>query len=113
MEKSVVQRIKELDAEGTKLLGQAKEEALRNANEAVSELNALGFNYQLTTAKRQKSGVKMQKSGAKKELEIKHVSCAICGFATSPPHDMRSHRSQKKKAPLTAAELGQKGLVRV
>jgi ribosomal protein L37E len=106
MGKSAIQRIKELDAERSKLLEQAKEEALRKANEAVAELNALGFNYQLTIAKR-------RKSGAEKELEIKGGSCAICGFATSPPHDMRSHRWQKKKAPFTAAELGQKGLVRV
>jgi ribosomal protein L37E len=107
MRKSAIQRIKELDAERTKLLEQAKEEALRKANEALAELNALGFHYQLTIAKR-------QKSGAEKELEIKDGSpCAICGFGTSPPHDMRSHRWQTKKAPFTAAELGQRGLVRV
>src|ERR1700747_2437381 len=106
MGKSATQRIKELDAERTKLLAQEKEEVLRKANEAVAELNALGFNYQLTVVKR-------QKPGAKRKLEIKNGFCAICGFATSPAHDMRSHRWQKKKASFTAAELVQKGLGRV
>jgi hypothetical protein len=39
--------------------------------------------------------------------------CPICEFQTSPPHDGRTHRNQKKKAPFSAAELKEKGLVKV
>jgi hypothetical protein len=48
-DKSAIQRIKELDEERAALFEQAKEEALRRANEAVSDLNALGLKYRLVT----------------------------------------------------------------
>ena len=46
-DQSPIQRIKELDKERAALFEQAKEEALRRANEAVEDLNALGLNYRL------------------------------------------------------------------
>jgi hypothetical protein len=46
-EKTAIQRIKELDQERATLFEQAKEEALRRANQAVEDLNALGLNYRL------------------------------------------------------------------
>ncbi|MDQ0316423.1 hypothetical protein [Amorphus orientalis] len=46
---SVLDRIKELDQERSKLLQEAKSEALANAQKAVEELNALGFNYRLVS----------------------------------------------------------------
>ena len=46
-DKTPIQRIKELDQERATLFGQAKEEALRRANQAVEDLNALGLNYRL------------------------------------------------------------------
>ena len=48
-DKSPIQRIKELDQERATLFEQAKEEALRRANQAVEDLNALGLNYRLVT----------------------------------------------------------------
>jgi DNA-binding protein H-NS len=39
--------------------------------------------------------------------------CPICAFQTTPPHDGRTHRSQKKKAPFSVAELTDKGLAKV
>jgi hypothetical protein len=48
VEKSAIQRIKELDDERAKIFDQAKEEALQKATQAVADLNALGLNYQLT-----------------------------------------------------------------
>jgi DNA-binding protein H-NS len=39
--------------------------------------------------------------------------CPICDFQTTPPHDRRAHRYQKKKAPLSAQELKEKGLTKV
>jgi hypothetical protein len=48
-DKTPIQRIKELDQERATLFAQAKEEALRRANQAVEDLNALGLNYRLVT----------------------------------------------------------------
>lgn len=42
---SVIDELKELDAKRDQLIKQAKEDALRKANEAIADLNALGFNY--------------------------------------------------------------------
>ena len=46
-EKTAIQRIKELDQERATLFEQAKEEALRRANQAVEDLNSLGLKYRL------------------------------------------------------------------
>jgi hypothetical protein len=48
-EKTAIQRIKELDQERATLFQQAKEEALRRANQAVEDLNSLGLKYRLVT----------------------------------------------------------------
>jgi hypothetical protein len=48
-DQSPIQRIRELDKERAALFEQAKEEALRRANQAVEDLNALGLNYRLVT----------------------------------------------------------------
>ncbi len=57
---------------------------------------------------RKKAGAATAKGkGAKSEV------CPICGFQTMPPHDKRAHRYQKKKAPLSAAELTEKGLAKL
>jgi len=44
---------------------------------------------------------------------VKADVCPICDFQTTPPHDRRAHRFQKKKAPLSAEELKEKGLTKV
>jgi hypothetical protein len=46
-DKTMIQRIKELDQERVTLFEQAKEEALRGATQAVKDLNALGLRYRL------------------------------------------------------------------
>jgi hypothetical protein len=46
-DQSAIQRIKELDKERAALFEQAKDEALRRANQAVEDLNALGLHYRL------------------------------------------------------------------
>jgi hypothetical protein len=57
-EKSAIERIKDLDAERAALFEQAKEEALKKATDAISDLMALGLDYQLTNgaAKPAKTG---------------------------------------------------------
>jgi hypothetical protein len=108
-EKSAIQRIKDLDAERASIFDHAKEEALEKAKAAVAELNGLGFNYTLTngTGKQAKAGL------AKGKRTIKAAACPICEFQTTPPHDGRTHRNQKKKSAFSAAELKEKGLVKV
>ncbi len=44
---SVLDEIRKLDSQKAKLLSDAKEEALANANAAIAMLNELGFAYQL------------------------------------------------------------------
>ena len=46
-EKSAIERIRELDAERASLFEQAKEEALKKATDAITDLIALGLDYQL------------------------------------------------------------------
>jgi hypothetical protein len=106
-EKSAIQRIKDLDAERASIFDRAKEEALERAKAAVAELNGLGFNYTLTNG-----AGKQAKAGPGKGA-IKAAACPICEFQTAPPHDGRTHRNQKKKGPFSAAELKEKGLVKV
>jgi hypothetical protein len=108
-EKSAIQRIKDLDAERASIFDQAKEEALEKAKAAVAELNALGLNYTLSSG----AGKQAKAGSAKGKRAIKAAACPICEFQTSPPHDGRTHRNQNKKGPFSAAELKEKGLMKV
>jgi hypothetical protein len=104
-DKDPIARIKELDAEKSKLIESAKSEALERAKQAVADLNALGFAYSLAPV-------------AKKAVGRKAVGqipsdnpCRICGFRTNPPHDARKHRfSKAKKRPFNVKELTDLGL---
>ena len=59
------------------------------------------------------NGRKATKGAPAKAKRAKAVACPICEFQTTPPHDGRTHRNQKKKAPFSAAELTEKGLTKV
>jgi DNA-binding protein H-NS len=59
------------------------------------------------------NGGKKAKSATVKAKPAKADVCPICDFQTTPPHDGRTHRYQKKKAPLSAAELKDKGLAKL
>ena len=111
MAESSIARIKELDKERAKLLDTAKKEALTRAEGAMAELNALGFGYRLV------DGVargRPPKAGRKGTRKLRAKVCPLCKFETKPPHDRRAHRfSTAKKRPFTAAELKEKGYVRV
>jgi hypothetical protein len=66
-EKTAIQRIKELDQERATLFEQAKEEALRRANQAVEDLNSLGLKYRLVppaAAEGNKGAGKPQETGS-------------------------------------------------
>lgn len=107
---SALERYKQLEAERTKLRSEARREALAKAEEAVRELNELGFSYRLVDDAQATSG-----DGARKGTRtVKDAPCPICGFRTSPPHDARAHRFQgDQKRPFTDEDLAAKGLEKV
>src|SRR5271168_604634 len=100
-----VQRLAKLDAERAEILASAKADALQKANEAVSELNDLGFHFVLS-----EEGEKPA-NGSKKGEQT--GPCPVCKFMTDPPHGGRTHKSQSEKRPFTDEELSQRGLTRV
>jgi len=110
-------RIKELDKERTSLIDTAKKAALTAADQAITALNALGFNYRLISDGKKTASTKRKfKTKSRKGTRIiKDAPCVICKFKTSPSHDARKHRfSQgKKKRPFTAKELSDLGLKKV
>jgi len=110
---TTLQQLKKLDEERTKLLEGAKADALARAEEAINELTALGFDYELAEPARETA---RNTRTVRKGLAPHHHpkgTCPICEYATKPPHDKRSHKSQQKKRPFTADELHQRSLVRV
>ena len=110
---TTLQQIEKLDEERAKLLENAKADALARAEEAVNELTALGFDYELVEPARETA---RKTRTARKVLAPDHRpkgTCPICAYATKPPHDRRSHKSQQKKRPFSADELDQRSLARV
>ena len=110
---TALQQIKKLDEERTKLLESAKADALARAEEAINELTALGFAYEIVETAR--ATVRKMRTVRKSLAPDHHPkgTCPICEYATKPPHDKRSHRSQTRKKPFTDAELAERNLVMV
>jgi hypothetical protein len=109
---SALQQIKKLDEERAKLLESAKKDALAKATEAIEELNALGFEYELTEFAKENARVARKAGGRKAIDHSPKGACPICEYATNPPHDKRSHRAQTKKKPFTDTELEQRSMKR-
>jgi DNA-binding protein H-NS len=65
------------------------------------------------TAASKANGRKKAGSATAKATGANADVCPICDFQTTPPHDRRAHRYQKNKAPLSAAELTEKGLAKL
>ena len=108
---TTLQQLKKLDEERTKLLEGAKADALARAEEAINELTALGFDYELVEpAKETARKTRTVRKGMVPDHHPKGT-CPICEYATKPPHDKRSHRSQTRKKPFTDAELAERNLV--
>ena len=108
---TTLQQIKKLDEERAKLLESAKTDSLTRAKEAINELTVLGFAYELIEPARETA---RKTRTARKVLAPDHHpkgTCPICEYATKPPHDKRSHRSQTRKKPFTDAELAERNLV--
>ena len=89
---SIVQQIKALDEQRSKLLETAKAEALAKANEAVEDLNAMGFKYALTDLtmkpKAKAATVKREPSGGRADT-----------VGSRPyPHMTNGHTALKRKS---------------
>jgi hypothetical protein len=110
---TALQQIKKLDEERAKLLESAKADALARAEEAINELTALGFDYEIVEpASETARKTRTARRASAPDHHPKGI-CPTCEYATKPPHDKRSHKSQQKKRPFTADELHQRSLVRV
>ena len=107
---SVIEKIKALREQESKLLESAKSELLEQGHKVVQELAELGFSFRLVEESAP-ARAPAKTSGQKREQ--KDAPCPICNFKTSPLHDGRAHRSQEPKKPFTAAELSERGLKRV
>ena len=106
MAQTILQQIQELDRQKAALLSGAKEEALTKVEDALLELNALGFNYVVT-----EKGGSAARTGTRAKSD---GPCPICEFRTDPVHDGRRHRSQgASKRAFNAAELKELGLAKV
>ena len=106
---SVLEQLKKLDEQRAKLLEDAKTEAVKKAEDAVAELNELGFAYRLVEGEE----APKKKSGAGKPRTKK--DCTICKFGTEPHHDGRhpAHRDQgDPKKPFTEKQLKELGLAK-
>ena len=108
---TALQQIKKLDEERAKLLENAKADALARAEEAINELTALGFDYELAEPARETARKTRTIRKASAPDHHPKGTCPICEYATKPPHDKRSHRSQTRKKPFTDAELAERNLV--
>ena len=108
MASTALDQIKKLDEQRNKLLDNAKGEALARVEEALEELNALGFSYTLhedsVRGRGVRRGIRQKNDGP----------CPICNFKTNPPHDGRRHRAQgNRKQPFTNNELSAMGYSKV
>src|SRR5262249_39468966 len=108
---NTVQRIKQIDAERSKLLEASKKEALDRVSQALEDLRDLGFTYLLVNETRGRPRKRAKRAVPRK----RQVECPICKFMTSPPHDARKHRftQGKRKRAFTVKELADFGLKRV
>lgn len=114
---SAIAQIRKLREEEAKLVETAKAEALAKTHEGIEELNALGFQYELTDMAIVAEPIKTRKArSAGPRGPIDHTpkgTCTLCLYATEPAHDRRSHRSQEIKKPFTNDELKKLNFVKV
>lgn len=108
MASTALDQIKKLDEQRHKLLDNAKTEALSRVEEALEELNALGFSYAL----RDETG---RGRGGRRGIRQKNDGpCPICNFKTNPAHDGRRHRAQGgRKQAFSNSELSAMGFSKV
>src|ERR1017187_7524033 len=103
MANTVLEQLKKLDEQRAKLLDGAK------AEEAIAELNELGFSYRLVEG--DGAGPKKRGTRAGAGAVDPTKPCSVCNFVTVPNHDARKHRAQgEAKKAFSAKELETFGL---
>lgn len=66
--KTALDRIKALEEERAKLINEAKTEALKKAEDAIKELNDLGFNYRLTQGDAPSRATGARRTGIRQQI---------------------------------------------
>jgi len=94
---TAVERLRKLEAEAKTLRSQAKKEALAAVQSALSELNALGFSYQLKEGTSPLPVRKQARAKRKAGIKRKRNPNAVCKVCGEKGHDARRHRWDKKK----------------
>ena len=107
---TVLEKLKELDAQRDQLLSNAKKDALTRAEEAVSELNALCFHYYLgegeagpTLARRSKQPIATKSARHVQKMRL----------APSAISALTGLMMQKRKRPFNNKELEAMGMTRL
>jgi len=104
MASTTLDQLKQLDSQRTKIIENAKSEAMSKVQMALDDLNELGFSYVISEG---------GKGALRSVRERKDEPCPTCKFKTLPPHDGRRHRAQgSKKKPFTNQELTRLGFVK-
>jgi hypothetical protein len=116
--RTVLEKLKALDAQRAELLEGAKKEAFDKVEKAVAELNELGFHYSVVEgASPSFSETRAPRKATSKaqapKRQARDLPCPICHFKTTPHHDGRMHRSQKSKKPFAVEELMERHLAKV
>ena len=127
MTTSPLTQLRTLERQKLRLLEDVKDELLQKIDRDLKLLRGLGFNYAISTQsqkrteRRAKAGTnvkaKARANGKAKTRANGRRSrgqpCSVCGFVTEKPHDARSHRWQKPKAPFSGKELAERGMTKV
>ena len=126
MATSPLMQLRTLERQKLRLLEDVKAELLQKIDNDLKLLRGLGFDYAISTrspkttegkAKARANGkAKARANGKAKTANGRHSPrppCSVCGFATKKPHDARSHRWQKPKAPFTGKELEERGMIKM
>lgn len=101
-------QIKRLQEQISSLQLEARDQLIAQANQAIQDLNRMGFDYRLV----QGSG-RGRSAGKATRQSDPNRPCPVCKFRTVPFHDARTHRSQgNNKKAFTADELRELGLKR-
>ena len=92
---SVLDQIRKLDEQKAKLLGDAKAEALSKAEEAISALAELGFNYRLVKADGTAAASSGRRTGVRDDV-LAVVKAHASGIARADVLESMSARGDKK-----------------
>lgn len=113
---SYIEQIKELDAQKQKLMEKAKSEALTRAENAIQELNDLGFNYRIVegAAPSQKAATstRTRKSGVSDEV-LKIIKGAPDGLPRAAVLEQMNATDKKQEQSISnsLSNLKKKGLL--